>query len=249
MDAKPQAVILITGAAHRVGAAMARYFHGKGFRVAIHYRESRSAADALAAELCQLRADSAITLAASLGDIAALEQMVAQLLDHWGQLDVLINNASSFYPTPLGQVDEVQWHDLMDSNLKGPFFLSQACLPALRSSKGCIINMVDIHAQRPLANHPVYCIAKAGLAMLTESLARDAGPEVRVNGIAPGAILWSGGDMQKPQQDKQDIVDKIPLARTGEPLDLARTAWFLATQSPYINGQIIAVDGGRSISN
>ena len=234
MDTKSQAVILITGAAHRVGAAMARYFHGKGFRVAIHYRESRSAADALAAELCQLRADSAITVAASLGDIAALEQMVAQLLDHWGQLDVLINNASSFYPTPLGQVDEVQWHDLMDSNLKGPFFLS---------------HMVDIHAQRPLANHPVYCIAKAGLAMLTESLARDSGPEVRVNGIAPGAILWPGGDMQKPQQDKQDIVDKIPLARTGEPLDLARTAWFLATQSPYINGQIIAVDGGRSISN
>lgn len=249
MDAKPQAVVLITGAAHRVGAAMARYFHGNGFRVAIHYRESRHAADALAAELCQLRANSAIALAASLGDIAALEQLVAQVLGHWGQLDVLINNASSFYPTPLGQVDEAQWHELMNSNLKGAFFLSQASLPALRRSKGCIINMVDIHARRPLANHPVYCIAKAGLTMLTEALALEAGPDVRVNGIAPGAILWPGGDTQKPQQDKQDIVDKIPLGRTGEPLDLARTAWFLATQSPYINGQIITVDGGRSIIN
>jgi pteridine reductase len=249
MDAAPQAVVLITGAAQRVGAAMARHFHQQGFRVAIHYRESRSAADALVAELCRLRDGSAIGLAASLGDIATLEPMVEQLLARWGRLDVLINNASSFYPTPLGQVDEGQWQDLMNSNLKGPFFLSQACLPALRANHGCIINMVDIHADRPLLNHPVYCIAKAGLAMLTASLAREASPAVRVNGISPGAILWPAGGTEIPAQDKQSILDKVPLGRRGEAADIARTAWFLATQAPYITGQIIAVDGGRSVGD
>ena len=249
MDATPPAVVLITGAAHRLGAALARHFHGQGFRVAIHYRESRSAADTLVAELCRLRDDSAIGLAASLGDIAAIESMVGQLLARWGRLDVLINNASGFYPTPLGQVDEDQWQDLMNSNLKGPFFLSQACLPALRASQGCIINMVDIHANRPLLKHPIYCIAKAGLAMLTESLALEASPTVRVNGIAPGAILWPAGDTAIPAQDKQKILDKIPLGRRGEAADIARAAWFLATQAPYITGQIITVDGGRSVGD
>jgi pteridine reductase len=249
MDAAPQAVVLITGAAHRVGASVARHFHRQGFRVAIHYHQSRSAADALVAELCRLRDDSAIGLAAALGDIAAIESMVEQLVARWGRLDVLINNASSFYPTPLGQVDEGQWQDLINSNLKGPFFLSQSCLPALRASHGCIINMVDIHARRPLLNHPVYCIAKAGLAMLTESLALEASPTVRVNGIAPGAILWPAGDAAISAQDKQSILEKIPQGRRGEAADIARTAWFLATQAPYITGQIIAVDGGRSIGD
>lgn len=246
MDTEPQAVVLITGAAHRVGAAMARYFHGKGFRVAIHYRESRDAADALAAELCQLRADSAIAVAASLGDIAALEQMVAKLLGHWGQLDVLINNASSFYPTPLGQVDEAQWHELMNSNLKGPFFLSQASLPALRRSNGCIINMVDIHAFRPMRDHPVYCAAKAGLAMLTQSLAKDLGPEIRVNGIGPGAILWPENDMD--ESTKQYIIERTALKRHGEPKDIAKAILFLVRDADYITGHIVPVDGGRSLN-
>lgn len=240
-------VVLVTGAAHRLGAATARYFHQRGFQVALHYRSSAEAARNLAAELCRQRPDSALALPAALGETDALAAMAQQTLDCWGRLDVLINNASGFYPTPLGQVDEVQWNDLMDSNLKGPFFLSQACLPALRLSRGCIINMVDIHAQRPLAGHSVYCIAKAGLAMLTTSLAREASPEVRVNGISPGAILWPDPNAASETPDKQQILAKIPLARCGEPADIARTAWFLATDAPYINGQIIAVDGGRSV--
>jgi pteridine reductase len=246
MPVEPPRVALLTGAAHRLGAATARHFHRRGFRVAIHYHRSEEAARALAAELCQQRADSALALRAALGDVTALEAMARDLLDHWGRLDVLVNNASGFYPTPLGTVDEPQWNDLMDSNLKGPFFLSQACLPALRENGGCIINMVDIHGQRPLAGHSVYCIAKAGLAMLTESLAREAAPEVRVNGIAPGAILWPQATATNGEPDKQEILGKVPLGRCGEPADIARTAWFLATEAPYISGQIIAVDGGRS---
>lgn len=247
MTVAKQQVALITGAAHRLGAATARYFHQRGFRVAIHYNNSRDAARALAAELCQQRADSAVALGAALGDSAALATLARQLLDHWGRLDVLINNASQFCPTPVGQVDEAQWNALMDSNLKGPFFLSQACLPALRANSGCIINLVDIHAQRPLAGHSVYCTAKAGLAMLTQSLAREASPEVRVNGISPGAILWPEGETAPGASDKQQILARIPLGRCGEPDDIARTAWFLATEAPYISGQIIAVDGGRSV--
>ncbi len=247
MTVAKQQVALITGAAHRLGAATARYFHQRGFRVAIHYNNSRDAARALAAELCQQRADSAVALGAALGDSAALATLARQLLDHWGRLDVLINNASQFCPTPVGQVDEAQWNALMDSNLKGPFFLSQACLPALRANSGCIINLVDIHAQRPLAGHSVYCTAKAGLAMLTQSLAREASPEVRVNGISPGAILWPEGETAPGASDKQQILARVPLGRCGEPDDIARTAWFLATESPYISGQIIAVDGGRSV--
>jgi pteridine reductase len=249
MSIDSAATVLITGAAQRVGATMARYFHSRGFRVAIHYHTSRDAAQALAAELCRARPDSAIALTAALGDIAALEAMVQHLLAHWGRLDVLINNASGFYPTPLGEVSESQWQDLMDSNLKGPFFLAQACLQALRASRGCIVNLVDIHADRPLPRHSVYCIAKAGLAMLTQSLARECGPAVRVNSISPGAILWPTGAAALAAASKQAILDKIPLARSGEPEDLARTAWFLATQAPYITGQNIAVDGGRSIAD
>jgi pteridine reductase len=240
-------VALITGAAHRLGAATARYFHQRGFRVAIHYNSSGDAARALVAELCQQRGGSALALGADLGDSAALAPLAQQLLKHWGRLDVLINNASQFYPTPLGQVDEAQWNALIDSNLKGPFFLSQACLPALRTTRGCIINLVDIHAQRPLAGHSVYCVAKAGLAMLTQSLAREASSEVRVNGISPGAILWPEGEATPTAGDKEDILARIPLGRCGEPGDIARTAWFLASEAPYISGQIIAVDGGRSV--
>ncbi len=240
-------VALITGAAHRLGAATARYFHQRGFRVAIHYNSSGDAARALAAELCQQRCDSALALGAALGDTAALAALAQLLLKHWGRLDVLINNASQFYPTPLGQVDDAQWNALIDSNLKGPFFLSQACLPALRTTRGCIINLVDIHAQRPLAGHSVYCAAKAGLAMLTQALAREASPEVRVNGISPGAILWPEGEATPDADDKQDVLARIPLGRCGEPGDIARTAWFLASEAPYISGQIIAVDGGRSV--
>lgn len=241
-------VVLITGAAQRLGAAMARYFHQREYRVAIHYRQSAAAAMALEQELCGLRPNSALALQAELGEPEALQAMSQQLLEHWGQLDVLINNASSFFPTPVGAVDSEQWDNLFDSNLKGPFFLSQACLPALRNSGGCIINIVDIYGQRPLAEHPVYCAAKAGLAMLTQSLALELSPSVRVNGIAPGAILWPADDSGFSPQAKQALLKKIPQGRLGEDQDIARTAWFLANDAPYINGQVLAVDGGRSVA-
>jgi pteridine reductase len=171
--------------------------------------------------------------------------LVAAALQTFGSLDVLINNASSFYPTPVGQITFAQWDDLMGSNLKAPLFLSQAAAASLRARRGLIINMVDIHALRPLKSHPVYSAAKAGLAMLTRALARELGPEIRVNGIAPGPVLWPEGEMDESL--KQEIVDKTALKRHGTPLDIARTALFLARDAPYITGQIIAVDGGRSI--
>lgn len=247
MTADTESVVLITGAAHRVGAAMADYFHQRGWRVAIHYHQSEAAARSLVDNLNARRPGSATAFQAAMGDIPALDALPESLLDRWGRLDALVNNASSFYPTPLGKVDEAQWEDLLNSNLKGPFFLSQACLPALQKTRGCIINLVDIHAERPLANHSAYCIAKAGLAMMTRSLARDASPSVRVNGIAPGAVMWPTGEASLSEESKQKILKKIPLGQTGAAEDIARTAWFLATQAPYITGQIIAVDGGRSV--
>ena len=242
--AAPEPVVLITGAARRLGAAMARHFHSQGYRVAIHYRHSRGEAAALAAELCAARPHSAVALPADLADLAALTALPALVQAAFGRLDVLINNASSFFPTPLGQVDERQWDALVDSNLKGPFFLSQACLPPLRACGGSIINLIDIHAERPLRDHTVYCLAKAGLAMIPRALALEASPEVRANGIAPGAMLWPESAPQSPEQAA--ILARIPQGRCGQPLDIAQTAWFLATQAPYVTGQIIAVDGGRS---
>jgi pteridine reductase len=171
--------------------------------------------------------------------------LIAAAVTEFGRLDILINNASSFYPTPMGQITVAQWDDLIGTNLKAPLFIAQAAAPRLRAQRGLIINMVDIHAVRPLKDHPVYCAAKAGLAMLTRSLARELGPEIRVNGIAPGPVLWPEGDMDEAL--KSEIIDKTALKRTGSPQDIARTALFLARDAPYITGQIIAVDGGRSI--
>jgi pteridine reductase len=241
--AKPAPVLLITGAAQRLGASIATLFHQRGYGIAIHYHRSGSAARQLASELCQQRPDSAITLCAALGDTAAVAALPDAVIRHFGRLDVLVNNASAFYPTPWQQASEQQWNELMDSNLKGPFFLSQACLPALRRTQGCIINMIDIHAERPLPEHPLYCMAKAGLAMMTKALATDSG--VRSNGLAPGAILWPDGDTMT-SVEKADILAKIPLGRMGDTDDIARSVWFLANDAPYINGQIISVDGGRS---
>lgn len=240
-------VALITGAGKRLGATMARHFHQQGYRVAIHYRSARREAADLVNECRQQRADSAIALQADLADIAALQRLPQRVIAAFGRLDLLINNASSFFPTPLGSVNESQWDRLLDSNVKGPFFLSQACLPQLREQRGCIINIVDIHADRPLRNHPAYCIAKAGLVMMTKALALEASPSVRVNAIAPGAILWPAEDSQQlTEESRRQILARIPLGERGEPADIARTAWFLATQAPYITGQIISVDGGRT---
>jgi len=238
-------VVLITGGARRIGAEIARTLHAAGANVFIHYRSSAAAAIALADELNKARARSAAIHAAHLLNAEAPDKLVAAALLEFGRLDILINNASSFYPTPVGTISAPQWDDLMGSNLKAPLFLSQAATPSLRAKNGLIINMVDIHALRPLKAHPVYCAAKAGLAMLTRSLARELGPEIRVNGIAPGPVLWPEGHMDEAL--KREIIDKTALKRPGAARDIARTALFLAKDAPYITGQIIAVDGGRSI--
>jgi len=237
--------VLITGGARRVGAAIVRCLHGAGACIVVHYRSSHGAAAALAAELNESRPGSVTTVAADLLEAAAPDALVDASLRAYGRLDILINNASSFHPTPVGRITIADWDDLVGSNLKAPLFLSQAAAPHLRTTRGLIINLVDIHGLRPLKAHPVYSAAKAGLAMLTRSLARELGPEVRVNGIAPGPVLWPEGDMNEAL--KQEIVAKTALKRYGTPEDIARTALFLARDAPFITGQIIAVDGGRSI--
>ncbi len=237
-------VALITGAARRIGAALARGLHEDGYRVVIHYRGSGAEAAQLREDLEQRRADSAAVLQADLTDTAALPDLVDQAGACFGGLDVLINNASSFYPTPLGTITEGHWTDLVGSNLKAPLFLAQAAAPMLRERRGSIINMVDIHARRPLPDHPVYTAAKAGLMALTLSLARDLGPDVRVNGIAPGPILWpeSGAD----EQSRKQILAETCLGRSGDPADIVQCARYLLSAG-YVTGQIIAVDGGRSL--
>ncbi len=241
-------VVLITGGARRVGAVVARYLHAQGLRIALHYRSSAKEARHLQAELQETREDSVLLLQADLATVSKLTHMVQTIIEVWGRLDVLINNASSFYPTAIGKVTEKEWEELLSSNLKAPFFLSQAAAPHLAKQQGCIINMADIHAERPLKNHPVYSIAKAGLVTATKALARELGPQVRVNAIAPGAIMWPEAAAMDDLA-KQRIISNTALKRHGEPLDIARTIWFLIHDAKYITGQIIAVDGGRTLGN
>ena len=236
---------LVTGSARRIGAVIVRTLHEAGARVAIHYRGSAADADALAAELNAARPDSAAAFQADLNDVSRLPGLAADVSNWAGRLDVLVNNASSFYPTRLGTVTEEQWDDLVGSNFKGPLFMAQACLPALKEARGVIINLVDIHGQRPLKDHHVYSPAKAALAMLTRGLAKDLGPEIRVNGVSPGAILWPSGD-DMTDAKKQTILDQVPLGRPGRPEDIAGCVLYLVRDADYVSGQIIAVDGGRS---
>ncbi len=238
-------VILVTGAARRIGAAIVTCLHDNGARVAIHYRSSGDDANQLAARLNGIRADSARAVPADLLNIDGLPQLVDAVAGWGGGLDGLVNNASSFFPTPPGSITTEQWDELMGSNLKVPLFLSQAALPYLRARQGSIVNIVDIHAQRPLRNHAVYGPAKAGLSMLTRSLAKDLAPDIRVNGVSPGAILWPENSMA--DDVKQSILDQIPLQRTGSPDDIAECVLYLLRDAAYVTGQIIAVDGGRSI--
>lgn len=238
-------VALITGAAQRVGAEIARELHRSGMRVVIHYRSSAEAAAALRDELLAARPDSAALIQGDLLETAALPALVAAAHARWGQLDVLVNNASSFYPTPIGGITETQWDDLIGSNLKAPLFLSQAAAPLLAARQGCIVNLVDIHAERPLKGYPLYCSAKAGLVMLTKALARELAPAVRVNAIAPGAILWPE---HASEETRRAIVARTALKRRGEPHDVARAVRFLATEAEYVTGQVLTVDGGRSLS-
>jgi pteridine reductase len=238
--------LLITGAARRVGAVIAEHLHAAGMNLCIHYRSSFAAAQALKERLEGRRPDSVFLVQADLMEFPALENLVEQAYNRWGRLDALINNASTFYPTPVGRITEAHWNDLLGSNLKAPLFLSQAAAPYLKAVEGNIVNIVDIHAERPLKGHPVYSIAKAGLAMLTKSMARELGPEVRVNGIAPGAILWP--ETEDSEATRAMILDRTALKRRGSPEDIARTALFLIRDAHYVTGQIIAVDGGRSLS-
>ncbi len=239
-------VVLITGAARRIGACLSRHLHHAGYRVLIHYHRSSQAATQLASDLNRVRPDSARTLCADLCDSQQRDQLAVQAVKAWARLDALINNASTFYPTPLAQLDEQVWDDLISTNLKAPLFLSARLAPALAATRGCIINLVDIHAQRALAGYPVYSAAKAGLAGLTHALAKDLAPEVRVNGIAPGPILWPEGAAGQTTTQQQQVLDKTLLGRSGTPQDIADTALFLLKQR-YITGQIIAVDGGKSL--
>lgn len=236
---------LITGAGRRVGAAIARTLHGQGAGVAIHYRRSAADAEALARELNDLRPNSALAVEADLLDTGKLGTLVDKVTGHAGRLDILVNNASSFYPTPLAGITEQQWTDLLGTNLKAPLFLAQAALPHLKAARGVIINIVDIHSIRPLRDHTMYGAAKAGLAFLTRALARDLAPDVRVNGVAPGAILWPEGGVS--DQMRETVLKQIPLKRVGEPADIASCVLYLVRDAHYVTGQIIAVDGGRSV--
>jgi len=240
-------VILITGAAHRIGAQLARTLHSQGARLVLHYRSSKQAAYRLSEELNNIRNNSVVLVQENLLDTDKLGAVISNAVSAWGQLDGLINNASTFYPTPIGKVEISQWDDLMGSNLKAPFFLAQAAAPHLLKTHGCIVNLVDIHADRPLKQYPIYSMAKAGLVMLTKSLACELGPEIRVNGVAPGAILWPEEELD--EVTKQRIVSRTFLKRRGTPNDIAQAVLFLLRDAPYISGHILTVDGGRSLNS
>ncbi len=239
-------VALITGGAHRLGAAIARLLHAQGMKLVVHYMRSETAAHALQRELQAVRPDSVMLVRGDLNHSEKLlKNLVFETVESFGRLDVLVNNAARFYPTPVGETSEEQWNDIVGTNLKAPYFLSQAAAPALRKTGGCILNISDIYADRPLGKYPVYSIAKAGLVMLTKSLARELAPEVRVNAIAPGAILWPETGMD--EMSKQRVISRTPLKRSGEPEDIARTALYLVRDAEFVTGQVLGVDGGRAV--
>ena len=241
-------VVLVTGGAKRVGAAICRRLHAAGADIVLHYRSSEQDALSLQTELQALRPDSVFTTQADLLDAAALSLMVGQAIQHFGHLDGVVSNASSFFPTPLDGIDEQQWNDLIGTNLKAPLLLAQAAAPELRRNRGAIVNIVDIHADRPMQGHLLYSVAKSGLLGLTRALAQELAPHVRVNGVSPGVIVWPENAEWDDEIRRKQIVAHTLLKREGEPDDIARTVQFLLHDAPYITGQIIAVDGGRSIN-
>jgi pteridine reductase len=237
---------LVTGAAARIGAEISKILHGRGCDVLIHYNSSESAARNLADQLNSERADSAFVAQADLSSPTGLEHIAGEVRKRFGRLDILVNNASRFYPTAMGQTQAWQWDDLLNSNLRGPYFLVQALLGELKTAGGAVVNIVDIHAERPMPGHAVYCISKAGLAMMTQALAQELGPSIRVNGVSPGAILWPVNEIKS--QEKRAILDRVALDRIGDPADIASAVAYLCLDAPYITGQILAVDGGRSLN-
>ena len=247
MSEKNAPVVLVTGGAKRVGAAIVKRLHQEGWRVAIHYRASAAAADALAATLNASRADSAITVQADLLQMETLAAVVARVISAYGRLDALVNNASTFYKTLVANFTEADWVALIGSNLKAPMFLSQAAAPHLKASRGCIVNITDIHAERPLADYLIYNVAKAGLRGLTQALAGDLAPEVRVNAVAPGPIEWPA-DGQISPEERARILDHVPLRREGGVAQIAEAVKYLVCDANFVTGQTINVDGGRSIA-
>ena len=242
-----EGAVLVTGAARRIGAAISRTLHSTGARVVLHCNRSRSDAERLAAELNAVRAGSAAVVQADLLDVASLPRLVDDAMKAFGRLDALVNNASSFYATPFGRIGEREWQDLIGTNLRAPLFLSQAAAAHLAETKGAIVNIVDIHAERPLPNFLVYSVAKAGLAGLTRALAIELGPDVRVNGVAPGAILWPDEGQHFDGAERERITASTPLARIGRPEDVAVAVKYLLFDAPFVSGQILAVDGGRTL--
>ncbi len=240
----PNKTVLITGAALRIGAAITRELHAAGMDVIIHYLNSRQPAESLAAELNAQRPDSAWTLSADLRDSTTLQALIEDAIACNGRLDALVNNASAFYPTPVAEVNETNWNDLMDVNLKAPMFLSQYASEELQRHAGCIINLTDIHGERPLKDHPVYSTAKAGLVMLTRALAKELAPAIRVNAISPGAVLWPESMDEATQQE---ILERIPLQRRGEPVEIARAVLYMIRDAHYVTGQVLTIDGGRTL--
>ena len=241
-------VVLITGGAKRVGAAICRRLHGAGAKLMLHYRASAGEARLLQAELNGVRADSVALIQADLLDLAKLPSLVDQTVMRFGRLDALVNNASSFFSTPMGEIQPAQWDDLMGTNVRAPLFLSQAAAAPLKKTQGSIVNISDIHAERPLRNYVVYSIAKSALTGLTRSLARELAPDVRVNAIAPGPILWPEGDESFDEVSRQRIISHTPLKREGTPDDIARAVHFLIADAPYVTGETLNVDGGRHVA-
>ena len=240
-------VVLITGGARRVGAAIARRLHEGGANLVIHYRSSAGEARTLKDELAKARAGSVVLIQGDLLKPAHLTSLIKDAVKAFGRLDALVNNASSFYPTPMGEVTEKAWDDLIGTNLKAPLFLSQAAARELRKNHGSIVNIIDIHAEFPMKSYVVYNTAKGGLVALTRSLARELGPEVRVNGVAPGTIIWPDDEAWKDELARQRIMNQTALKRVGEPDDIAKAVEFLLTAAPFVTGQVLAVDGGRSV--
>lgn len=246
MNEQQRPVALIIGAAKRVGAQIARSLHGAGYDLALHYRHSRGEMDALCAELNMARNGSARAIQAELADVEVMPRIVDDCIARFGRLDALVNNASAFYATPVGSVTPTQWEELFASNARAPFFLAQAAAPHLQAARGAIVNMADIYAERPLPGHAVYCMAKAALVMMTLALAKELGPEVRVNAIAPGAVLWP--ESGKAYADQKELVARTPLKRAGSPEDVAAAVLFLLRDAKFSTGQILKVDGGRALA-
>ncbi len=238
--------VLITGAAKRIGATCARFLHAEGCNIILHYRSSLDDAELLCAELNKIRADSTVLIQADLLNVVELHALVDKASEVWGGVDVLVNNASAFYPTVFADVSEAQWDELMGSNLKAPFFLAKALSSMLLKKQGCIVNIVDIHADRGLKDYSVYSIAKAGLVAMTKVLAKELGPLVRVNAVAPGAILWPEADVS--EADKQATLQRVVLNRSGDASDIAKAVWFLIANADYMTGQVLTVDGGRTLN-